>query len=118
MNTRETIIIYQYSERLKTELLIGFKLLTSIAGLEGEALRGAERIMAVYFEALLADVRTAQNIKKSTHFAKAESKITEALELLKLYEFGDMNRCISEAVSAITTSCQISMQALEEANLL
>jgi hypothetical protein len=118
INTREYIILYQYSERLKSELLIGFKLLTSMSSLDGEALRGAERITAAYFEALLADVRTAQNTTKTTQFMKAETKIMEALGLLKLYEFADINRCIAEAVSAITTSCQLSMEALEKADLL
>jgi len=118
MNTREYIILYQYSERLKSELLIGFKLLTSMSGLDGEALRGAERITSAYFEALLADIRIAQNTIKTAQFEKAEEKIMEGLGRLKLYEFADMNRCIAEAVSAITTSCQLSMEALEKADLL
>ena len=91
---------------------------TSLSSLEGEALRGAERIVTVYFEALLAEVRIAQNIAKSIHFSKAEAKIMEAIGLVKMYEFAEMNRCIAEAVSAVTTSCQLSMEALEKANLL
>lgn len=118
MDTRKTILIYQYSERIKSGLIIAFNLLAKMSSLQGKELFGAEKLMVSYLEALLAEIRIAQNVEKSEHFLKAERKVMEAMGRLQLHEYKNINRDLSQAMSSITTSCQISMDALEEKNLL
>ena len=118
MFTRKTILIYQYSERIKSGLIIAFKLLAKMSFLQGEELRGAEKLMASYLEALVAEIRIAQNVERSKYFLKAESKIVEAIGRMHLHGFKEINKYLSEAISSITTSCQIAMEALEKKNLL
>jgi hypothetical protein len=89
-----------------------------MSSLQGEELLGAEKLMISYLEALVAEVRIAQNIEKSENFTKAERKIMEAVGRLQLHEYQNINRDLSEAMTAITTSCQISMDDLEKKNLL
>lgn len=118
MDTRKTILIYQYSERIKSGLIIAFKLLARMSSLQGEELQGAEKLMASYLEALVAEIRIAQNVERSEYYMKAERKIVEAMGRMHLPGFQEINRYLSEAMSSITTSCQIAMEALEKKNLL
>jgi len=118
MDTRKTIFIYQYSERIKSELIIASELLAKMVILKGEEFIGARELMTSYLEALVREIRIAQNIEKSVNFVGAEKKIMEAIGKLKLSEHLEINRCISEALSLITTSCQAAMEALENKQLI
>jgi hypothetical protein len=86
--------------------------------LEGEERKGAEKLMTSFLEALVGEIRIAKNVEKSINFLKAEGKIIEAIGRIKLSEQSEINRCISEALSLITTSCQGAMELLEDKHLL
>jgi len=118
METRKTILIYQYSEKIKSELIVAFKLLEKMATLVGEEFRGAEKLMESFLETLIGEVRIAQNVEKSAQLLEAEKKIMEAIGKVRLFEYPEVNRCLREALSAVTTSCQLAMEELEGKNLL
>lgn len=118
MNTRKTIFIYQYSERIKSELIIASDLLTKMLSLKGEERIGAEKMMSSYLEALAREIRIAQNMEKSLNFLGAEKKVMEATGKLKLSEYSEIGACISKALSLITTACQAAMEALEKEQLI
>ncbi len=118
MSARKAILIYQFSERIKSELIISFKMLEKMAALSGEEWCGAEKLMTSYLEALLGEVRVAGHVVDSTHFRTAEDKIVKAIGHLRLFEQPDLYRCLREATSAVTTSCQSAMEELETKKLL
>ena len=118
MDTRKTILVYQYAERIKSELIIASELLAEMLTLRSEERTGAEKMMHSYLEALTREIKIAQNIEKSVNFVGAEKKVIEATGRLRLSEYSEMNRCISEALSFITTSCQAAMEALEQEQLI
>jgi len=118
MNIRRAILVFMYSERIKSELLIASNLLAKMFTLENEERNGAEKMMTSYLETLTGEIRIAQNIEKSINFIGAERKIMEAIGKMKLSQYEDINRCISEALSFITTSSQASMEALEKEGLV
>ena len=118
MDTRKTILVYQYAERIKSELIIASDLLAKMLALRGEERIGAEKMMASYLEALIREIKIAQNIEKSVNFVGAEKRIVEATARLRLSEYPAIRRCISEALSFITTSCQAAMEALEQERLI
>ncbi len=86
--------------------------------LRGEEFIGAEKMMASYLEALVGELRIAQNVEKSINFVGAEKKIMEALRMVKLFDTSEANRYLSEALSFITTSSQGSMEILTKKRLL
>jgi hypothetical protein len=86
--------------------------------LRGEERMGAEKMMSSYLEALAREIKIAQNIEKSVNFVGAEKKVMEAMGKLRLSEYSGINRCISEALSLITTSCQAAMEVLEKERLI
>ena len=116
---KKTIIIYQYAERIKSELIIASGLLAKLDTLAWEERKGAEAMMAAYFEALLGEIRIARagEGKESVQFQKAEEKITEAAAKLMVSDMPGINRCIAEALSAVTTVCQRAMEELQNKDL-
>lgn len=118
MDTRKTIFVYQYSERIKSELIIASDLLAKMVALKGEERIGGEKLMSTFLESLAREIRIAQNFEKSLNFVGAEKKVLQALGKLKLSEYLEINQCISEALSFITTSCQAAMEALESKELI
>jgi hypothetical protein len=118
MDTRKAILIYQYSERIKSELIIASGLLEKMALLEGEALSGAEKMITAFLEALVGEIRIAQHVEKTMNFLGAERKIMEAIGRMKPLDHAAVKRCISEALSLITTSSQGAMKVLMDRNLI
>ena len=112
MDTRKAILIFQYSERIKSELIIASGLLEKMITLEGQELKGAEKLMTSFLEAIVGEIRIAQHVEKSMNFIGAEKKILEAIGKMKLLEHSEINRCISEALSLITTLSQRAMEVL------
>ncbi len=104
METRQAILTYQFSERLKSELIIAFKLLEKMAGLDGEDWNGAEKLMEAYLEALLDEVRVVQGVVGSNRFDGVERKIVEAIGYLQLFKRPELYFRLREAISSVTTS--------------
>jgi len=118
MNIRRSVLVYQFSERIKSELIIASELLERMCSLKGEARIGAERMMTTFLEALVREIRIAQGIEKSVKFLGAEKKVREAMGILKLSERADPQARLSQALSYVTTSCQGAMECLEDRGIL
>ena len=118
MDTKKAILVYQYSERIKSELIIASGLVSTMETLDGKELKGAEKLMKSFLEALIGEIRIAQHVEKSMSFIGAEKKIMEAINKMKLLEHTEINRCISDALSLITTSCQSAMEVLISEHLI
>ncbi|MFQ6037999.1 MAG: hypothetical protein ACE5LV_05205 [Candidatus Aminicenantales bacterium] len=118
MDIRKTVLVYQYSERIKSELIIALKLMTRLASISGTELQGAEKLMASYLESVVAEIRMARNIEESEPVLKAEKKTSEAREKLVFFTHEEATQRLREALVAITTSCQRAMEALEKKNIL
>ena len=118
MDTKKAILVYQCSERIKSELIIASGLMATMAELEGDELVGARKVMTSFLEALLGEIRMAQNVERSINFIGAEKKVAEAIGLVMFLEYSKINKCISEALSFATTSCQGAVTVLIEHGLI
>ena len=118
MDTKKAILVYQCSEQIKSELIIASGLMATMAELEGDELVGARKVVISFLAALLGEIRMAQNIERSVNFIGAEKKVAEAVGLLTLLEYSRIEKCISEALSFTTTSCQGAVTVLIEHGLI
>ena len=118
MNTRKAILTYQYAERIKSELIIASNLLAAMDSLEGNERLGAEKMMVLFLEALTGEIRIAQHVERSMNFIGAERKIMEAMGKIKLQERSEINQCISEALSLVTTCSSGAMKVLMSQQLI
>lgn len=118
MTTRKAILIYMYAERIKSELIIASNLLSTMEGLEVNERRGAEKMMVSFLKALTGEIRIAQHVERSMNFIGAERKIMEAIGKIRLHERSEINLCISEALSLITTCSAGAMKVLMNQQLI
>lgn len=116
--TREAILCFQFSERIKSELIIASKLLGMIEGLKGDELRGAKKLMESFLDALLGEIQIAKSILGLRDFDEGSLRVQEAQERISRDEFLEATKCISEAISFTTTIGQRAMQTLIQEKLL
>ena len=118
MEAKQFILEFQYSEKIKSHLIISSNLLAHLEGLKGEDRAGAEKILKTYLQLLLAEIRIARNTVKSVNYHGAEKNMTESLRRLEKSDLASSNLYISKALSYITTSCEAAMTNLQKRRLL
>ena len=105
-------------ERIKSELIIAARLLEYIAELKGDEQTGANKLFRWYLESLLGEINIAHTIVGRDDFEKAGEKVTVAIEKAKEGLLEEAIRLISEAISAVASSGQWSMQILKDNGFL
>jgi len=118
METREAILDLQYSEKMKSGLIIGAGLLDQLVSLRDEELSGGKKVLVWYLEGLLREIRIAENVLGMGHYSDLERKMMELIGRVQMCQFQDAQRSFSEAISSATTSCQTSMSLLVEKRLI
>lgn len=119
MDTRNAILDLQYSEKMKSGLIIGVSLVELLATLKDESeSSGGRKVLIWYLEALLRELRIAQNVIGLDHYGELERKLMEIIGRIQLSLFEDVLKSFSEAISLATTSCQNAMNLLIEKRLV
>lgn len=119
METREAILDYQYSEKMKSGLIIGTTLLDQLVSIKtDEELSGGKKVLVWYLEGLLREARIAENVLGSGHYAELERKVMEVIGRIHMSQLQEAQWTFSEAISLATTSCQAAMSFLMEKKLL
>jgi hypothetical protein len=118
METREAILDLQYSEKMKSGLIIGTGLLDQLISLRNEEQSGGKKVLVWYLEGLLREIRIAENVLGRGHYSDLERKVMEVIGRVQMSQFQDAQRSFSEAISSATTSCQASMSLLMEKRLI
>ena len=119
MDTRKAILDFQYSEKMKSGLIIGTALIEQLMSLKNEdEFSGGKKVLIWYLEALLRELRIADNVLGLGHYGDLERKLMEVIGRIQVSQFQDAVRSFSEAISMATTSCQSSMSYLIEKKLV
>jgi len=119
METRKAIFDFQYSEKMKSGLIIGTNLLDQLVSLKNEEeLSGGKKVLVWYLEGLLREIRIAENVLGPGHYADLERKVMEVIGRIHMSQFQEAQWSFSEAISLTTTSCQAAMNFLMEKKLV
>ena len=118
METREAIFNFQYSEKMKSGLIIGTNLLDQQGSLKNEELSGGKKMLVWYLEGLLREIRIAETVLGLGHYTDLERKVMEVIGRVQMSQFQEAQRSFSEAISLATTSCQTSMSLLVKKQLV
>ena len=118
METREAIFNFQYSEKMKSGLIIGTNLLDQLGSLKNEELSGGKKVLVWYLEGLLREIRIAETVLGLDHYADLERKVMELIGRIHMSQFQEAQWSFSEAISLATTSCQAAMMFLMEKKLV
>ncbi len=118
MDTKAAILGFQYSEKMKSGLIIGTHLLAQIESLKDLERSGGEKVLVWFLEGLLREARIGGNVLGSGYFNELEQKVMEVIGRLRTLQFEEAQRSFSEAISSATTLCQGSMSFLIEKGLI
>lgn len=118
METRQAILDFQYSEKMKSGLIIGITLLAQMNSLKADELPGGKKVLVWYLEGLLRETRVAETVLGIAHYEDLEQKVMEIIGRVQLSQFEEAELSFSEAISLATTSCQSSMSFLVEKGLV
>jgi hypothetical protein len=83
-----------------------------------EEISGGRKVLVWYLEGLLREIRIAENVLGSGHYADLERKVMEVIGRIQMSEFLEAQWSFSEAISLATTSCQTAMNFLQEKKLV
>jgi len=117
-DAKKAIICFQYTERIKSELIITANLLGEMGELQGDELVGAEKLMLSFLRALEGEIRIAHSVLGMRNFEDAGGKVKELAETVRSREYLDATRRISEAISLVTTGGQQATEVLKKKGLL
>jgi hypothetical protein len=119
VETREAILDFQYSEKMKSGLIIGTTLLDRLRSLKnGEEFSGGRKILVGYLEGLLKEIRVAENVLGLGRYSDLEREVMEVIGRIHMSQFQEAQRSFSAAISLATTSCQTAMTFLAEKKLV
>ncbi len=114
----KAIIGYQFGERIKSELIIGSKMLETLETLESCELAGAKRAMHAFFDALSADTGMALRATGQPEFAMVEEMVREAKRKMDESDYREAHAHFGKAVTHATTACDKTMRILMDKGLL
>jgi hypothetical protein len=118
METREAILNFLYSEKMKSGFIIGSGLLDQLVSLKDEERSGGIKVFIWYLEGLLREIRIAESVLKLSQYGDLERKLMEVIGRVQMLQFQEAQRSFSDAISLATTSCQTSMNFLMEKKLV
>jgi len=116
--TRKALIQFEYSEKIKSELIIASKLFDVLQSLKGEERKGAEKLLISFLNALQGEISIAYNVSGLSGFDDIRLKVQEAALHVRAHEYSEALRRISEAVSLTTTSGEQSAETLKRKGML
>lgn len=118
METREAILDFTYSEKMKSGLIIGTALLDQLDSLKDLEHSGGVKVFVWYLEGLLREIRIGENVLGLGHYSELERKVMEVIGRVQMSQYQEARSSFSEAISLATTSCQASMGFLIEKRLI
>jgi hypothetical protein len=111
---RESIKLYQYSEKLKSELIIGMKLVRSLENLKDKEFEGGTKVVSEFFSALSVEVGIAYN-------STGDERFKQVYEIISNMDFIDVDSAIEklgEAMTLITNCAADAYESLQKAGIL
>ncbi|MFQ6127517.1 MAG: hypothetical protein ACE5QW_01230 [Thermoplasmata archaeon] len=116
MDPKEAIRVYQFAERLKSELIIANNLIQETSLMKDEV-SGGKRILLAYMNAVLGEANLAVNAAQSPLFESIAQKIGLAVEKIGHSDFSDASKVTTEALTFSTSAAGKAAQILNENDL-
>lgn len=115
---RDDIIGYQYAERIKSELIIGSKMIMVVETLRDSELEGAKKTLFAFLDALSAEANIASGVTGVQEFMLVEGKLKDIKIIIEEGYYREAYANIGSAISYATTVCSRTMSSLMENGLM
>lgn len=114
---KDEVILLQYSEKIKSELIIAMKMLYLTQEVEEDEVKGANRMLNEFLNALAVEVRIAYNVTKDQRFKEVEEGINEVMDLIDS-DFQGATEKISTIMTRVTTCADEAYRELINLGIL
>ena len=118
MNTKEAILAFSQSEKIKSGIIWVTQALVVLSGLPEKNRKSAERIAHVFIGLMLRDVHLAVRVTDDPTWRNVEKNIDLALVMLDSGVSQEAGYHLTRALSHVTDIGQRSMSELRDRGLL
>ncbi len=118
MHTREAILSFSQSEKIKAGIIWLSQALELLNGLPEKNRRNAERVARVFLSSMLRDVHLSVRVSGDEAWREAEKNIDLALVMLDSGVARESTYHITRALGAVTAVGQRAMKQLKDNGLL
>lgn len=118
MNTREAIMAFSQSEKIKSGIIWVSQALELLGGLPTPEKPGAEKIIKMKIDMIVQEIRLAQNITGEPDWHDIEAVIDQALVMINSGVAPESVVHLTQALSRVTSIGHRSMSMLKEKGLL
>jgi len=116
--SREAILLFHFADRLKSELLIASKLLTSLLQLKGQEQEGGKRLFLDYFRALEGEMGLGIALINDQDMVRVRTVLTGLTGMVDSNMFNEVQEHLTWIISTMTTYAQRAMEFLMKDKLL
>ncbi len=102
----ESLKLYQYSEKLKSELIIGMKLVKSLESLKDKEFDGGLKVVSEFFSALSVEVGIAYN-------STGDDRFRQVYDIISNVDFVDVDSAMETLGRAMTIITNCAVDAYE-----
>ncbi len=117
-STGNAILGFHLADRLKSELIVASRLLTSLMQMQGEQEEGARQLFMEYLKALLQDVTLCESIISEQEMIRVRTVFHGLIGLVAEGQLADVQNNLTWILTIMTTYAQRGMQYLYKENLL
>ena len=117
-STKEALVLFQFSERVKSFLIVASRMLDGLRGLEGAELSGAREMFKRFLDAIMTEIRLAQNATGRQEFGDVNAALSEVSNLANSGLVDEAVRKVAEAISMATTAGGEALAFLREKGLV
>jgi hypothetical protein len=89
-----------------------------LSELSGDELKGAINIYSFFLEALEGEILIAHNVLGMKEFETAAAEVRDVADKMRLGQYEEAMRLLSEAISHVASSGQWAMQTLKDNGFL
>jgi hypothetical protein len=116
--SREAILLFHFADRLKSELLIASKLLTSLLQLKGQEQEGGKRLFLDYFRALEGEMSLGIALINDQDMIRVRTVLAGLTGMIDSNMFNEVQEHLTWIISTMTTYAQRAMEFLMKGKLL
>ena len=117
-SAQEAIMLFQFSERVKSFLIVASRMVDGLKGLEGAELTGARGMFKRFIDAVMAEVRLAHNATRRQEFGDVNALLSEVSNLAGSGLVDEAVRRLAEAISLTATCGSEALAFLQEKGLV
>jgi hypothetical protein len=115
---REAVLVFHFADRVKAELLLASRLLTSVMQMQGQEREGASQLFLDFLKGLEQEVNLAQLQINDPEMVRVRTVMTGLIGMAASNLFPDIQGHLTWMISAMATYAQRAMEYLVREKML